>query len=191
MLIKLIKEVPDEIFNGCLSELDKVSWHNIFDNRKRGVFKTSTSIHLRSHDTSDYTQKPSTVEEFSAIVACSDNSNAVSKFPKHYEAALWIKEQVGGLDLGRIMIVHLEPKGEIGIHIDPGAYFKKHARYHIPLITNPDVQFFDHEGNRAHMPIKTLCRLNNLSNHGLINDSDKERIHLIVDVSLAEGNSIF
>lgn len=191
MLIQIIKEIPDDIFNNCLDELSTVQWKYVQDNRKKGVFKTSTSIHLRSHDISNHAQKPSTVEEFSAIVDCADNPGAVSKFPKHYEAALWIKEQVGGLDLGRVMIVHLEPKGEIGLHIDPGAYFKKHARYHIPLVTNPNVQFFDQEGNKAHMPAKTLCRLNNLSSHGLVNNSEEERIHLIVDVSLAEGNSIF
>jgi hypothetical protein len=189
MIIKVIKEVPDTVFNDCISELSFVDWTKIFDDRKKGVFKTSTSIHLRSHDTLGKT--PTSIKEFSELTDCVDNKFLVSQFSKNYQAALWIKDQVNGIELGRVMIVHLEPRGKIGIHIDPGPYFKKYSRFHIPLQTNPSVYFFNEHEHKEHMPIQTLCRLNNLSNHGLINDSDEERIHLIVDVETPEGNSTF
>lgn len=191
MIIRIIEDVPDNIFNSCLRELSKISWKDVNDDRKSGVFKTSTSIHLRSHKVMSYDEKPESIEEYSAIVDCVDNKFAILKFPSHYFAAHWIKKQVNGSELGRVMIVHLEPKSEIGIHFDPGPYFKKYSRFHIPLKTNQDVQFFNKDGNRSHMPIKTLCQLNNLDYHGLINNSDEERIHLIADVAVDGGNSTF
>jgi hypothetical protein len=191
MLVQVLKEVPDNIFNNCLNELTKVRWEFVVDGRKTGVFKTSTSIHLRSHDTTACKERPNSIASFSSIVNCIDNLTAISKFPEHYNAALWIKEQVKGKELGRVMIVHLEPNGTIGIHADPGEYFERYSRYHIPLKTNLGVQFIDNNNIKEHMPYKTLCRLNNLSPHGLINDSNEERIHLIADVEVAGGNSIF
>jgi hypothetical protein len=134
---------------------------------------------------------PTTIEEFSSIVECVDNKGAVERFPAHYTAAKWIMSTVQGIKLGRIMIVHLEPKGTIGMHVDPGEYFERHSRYHIPLKTNSGVQFIDKDNIKEHMPYMTLCRLNNLSPHSLINDSDEDRIHLIVDVETPGGNSIF
>lgn len=191
MLVQVIKEVPDKIFDNCLTELSKIDWERVQDGRKQGVFKTSTSIHLRSHDVSKSKKMPTTIDEFSSIVDCADNKGVIERFPEHYKAAEWIMSTVQGIKLGRIMIVHLEPNGKINMHIDPGAYFEKHSRYHIPLITNPLVQFFDSSNNREHMPVKTLCRLNNLSNHGLVNESNEARIHLIVDVETPGGNSTF
>ena len=179
------------MFDNCIKELSNINWSSVVDNRKKGVFETSTSIHLRSHDVSNNIEKPTSIAGFSSIVECVDNPKAILRFPAHYKAALWIKEQVNGIALGRVMIVHLAPRGSIGIHIDPGVYFEHHSRYHIPLITNQNVQFIDKENNKEHMPIKTLCRLNNLGYHGLINESDEVRIHLIVDVAVEGGNSTF
>lgn len=191
MIVEILSEVPDNIFNGCLYELSKINWNMVNDGRKKGVFETSTSIHLRSHDVSGQEHLPNTIDEFSAIVNCADNPRVIARFTAHYKAALWIKNQVNGISLGRIMIVRLEPRGSIALHCDPGAYFEKHSRYHIPLITNPGVKFVDKENNKFHMPVKTLCRLNNLDFHGLENESDEVRIHLIADIAVAGGNSAF
>jgi hypothetical protein len=191
MIVQIIKEVPDDIFNRCVDEVHEIDWNNIRDHRKQGVFETSTSIHLRSHNTNDYEEKPDSIETFSKITECKSNFDLIFKFLGNYNAAKWIKEEVNGIQIGRIMIVHLAPGGEIKIHKDPGLYFEKYSRYHIPLLTNEQVQFFNENGSRAHMPYKTLCRLNNLGFHGLINDSNEGRVHLIVDIEVDGGNSLF
>src|SRR6185312_4177278 len=41
------------------------------------------------------------------------------------------------LPIGRVMISGLEPQGVITWHTDNGAYHDRHARFHIPLVTNP------------------------------------------------------
>lgn len=75
------------------------------------------------------------------------------------------------------MIVNLEPYGIVGDHAYDGPYFDQHARFHVPIKTTPGMTF-----KGEHMPIGHLCCLNNSGVHGGINNSEIERIHLIVDV---------
>jgi hypothetical protein len=191
MIVQIIKEVPDNIFKNCLAEVSKINWENVVDERKQGVFVSSTAIHIRSPNTSSHVEKPKSIESYSEIVNCVTNKGIMRQFPAHYYAAAWVKKEVNGLGIGRIMIVNLKSNSKIALHIDPGLYFEKYSRYHIPLITNNQVQFFNEKGSKEHMPYKTLCRLNNLDFHGLINDSSEERVHLIVDVEVEGGNSLF
>jgi hypothetical protein len=191
MIVQVIKEVPDDIFKNCLDELSKINWDNVIDERKQGVFVSSTAIHIRSPNTSSYLEKPNSIESYSKIVNCITNVGIMKQFFAHYYAAQWIKKQVGGISFGRIMIVQLKPNSKVELHVDPGVYFEKYSRYHIPFKTNKCVQFFNKENNKEHMPLKTLCRLNNLDYHGLINESNDDRIHLIVDVEVAGGNTVF
>lgn len=191
MIVQVIKEVPDNIFNKCLDELLTIKWELVVDERKVGVFATSTAIHIRSPNTLKSHQTTDSIYLHTEIIDCVDNKRIVQRFPAHYRAVEWIKEQVNGISIGRIMIVRLDPNGAIGLHADPGIYFKKYSRYHIPFKTNKHIQFFDKHNNKEHMPIKTLCRLNNLDYHGLLNESNEDRIHLIVDIEVAGGNTVF
>jgi len=89
----------------------------------------------------------------------------------------WIYNTVNGIGLGKVMIVNLEPYGIVGDHVDDGPYFDQHARFHVPIKTTTGMTF-----KGEHMPIGHLCCLNNSGVHGGINNSEIERIHLIVDV---------
>jgi hypothetical protein len=191
MIVQVIKEVPDDLFKKCLDELSNVNWNDVVDERKQGVFVSSTAIHIRSPNTSSHVEKPKSIKSYSEIVNCVTNIGILRQFPAHYYAATWIKKEVNGLSIGRIMIVDLESNSKIELHTDPGNYFNKYSRYHIPLKTNDRVYFYDKNKNKEHMPYKTLCRLNNLDYHGLINESNDNRIHLIVDIEVAGGNTVF
>jgi hypothetical protein len=95
----------------------------------------------------------------------------------------WIFNRVSGIRLGRIMIVNLLPNSIIPNHVDPGAYFRNYKRFHVPLVTNEGVVFTGSDiGLDYHMPIGTLCQLNNLGLHGVKNLSTESRIHMIVDI---------
>jgi hypothetical protein len=79
----------------------------------------------------------------------------------------------------RILLALLKPGGQIPSHSDaPG--ITANARIHIPIITTEDVRFTVGIKER-HIPQGELCRINNDKPHQVINGSDKNRVHLIVD----------
>lgn len=193
MLIRTIGPVPDEIFRPALDEINCIDWQSVQDPSRRGnaVFATSTSIHLRRHQVGNRPM-PKTIEEWSVIVECEDNPQYKDKFPSVRQLAHWMYQQVNGIALGRIMIVNLAPRGHVPAHIDPLDYFAMYSRFHVPFKTNNNVTFSGGAGTeKEHMPQGHLSQLNNRLLHQLDNDSDENRIHVIVDIALPGGNQIF
>lgn len=193
MLVKIIQEVPDDTFNRAQNEISTIQWPKVADPSRSGnaVFATSTSIHVRMHKVGSRPY-PKTIEEWSVICECEDNPAYQNKFLGVKNVADWIYNTVGGIALGRIMIVNLAPGGRVPIHIDPLDYFAMYSRFHVPFKTNPGVTFSGGPGTtKEHMPYKHLSQLNNRLMHQLDNDSDENRIHVIVDVALPGGNQIF
>jgi hypothetical protein len=193
MLIKVIQEVPEDAFVYAQSEISTIKWNAVADpsRSKNSVFATSTSIHLRMHKVGDRPY-PKTIDEWSMLCECEDNPNYNGKFLGVKSIANWIYNTVGGIALGRIMIVNLAPHGHVPLHIDPLDYFAMYSRFHIPFKTNPGVTFSGGPGTPTeHMPYKHLSQLNNRLMHQLDNNSDEDRVHVIVDIALEGGNQIF
>lgn len=193
MLVKILKEVPDEIFFPALNEVQSIDWESIRDTTRAVLswFNDSTSLALRTHKTSDLAKMPTTMGEWGKIVECEDKPDAL-KYPVLYNTARWIYDQVAGKRLGKIYVVHLKPGGIVKLHTDPLDYFETHSRFHIPFRTNDKVLFSaGPDTPNEHMPYKHLCQLNNRSPHMLINHSDDYRIHMIVDVEVEGGNQVF
>lgn len=182
-VIRVLSKVPDQLFINAQTEALKIDWNNlpIPDRRSESsVFKTSITNHLRIHKVTKDT--PHTIEALSAIVDCVDTS-ARQLYPEVNELVNWIYTHVDGTKLGRIMLVKLMPGGVIGEHIDPGQYFLEHYRFHVPIITDPAVIFFNADKNNPmHMPEGYLSQLDNRRLHSAENRSNVERIHLIVDI---------
>jgi hypothetical protein len=193
MLVQVIKKVPDELFEKALFDATKIKWETrpVDHRQSYDVFRDSSTVHLRTHKhPSDW--EPKTIEEWSTITECVDNPKFDEKFKKTRNIVNWVYEQVGGISLGRVMIINLAPRGKVALHVDPLDYFEKHSRYHIPLVTNEGVTFSGGpETQKEHMPLGYLCRLNNRLPHQLDNDSDLNRIHLLVDIETPDGNQIF
>lgn len=182
-VIRVLSKVPDELFMTVRTEVLKIDWNNlpIPDRRSESsVFKTSITNHLRIHKVTKDT--PHTIKALSAIVDCMDTS-ARQLYPEVNKLIDWIYAHVDGTKLGRIMLVKLMPGGVIGEHIDPGQYFLEHHRFHVPIITDSKVVFFNlDKENPMHMPEGYLSQLANRKPHSAENRSNVERIHLIVDI---------
>lgn len=182
-VIRVLSKVPDDLFMNARDEVLKIDWNNlpIPDRRSEAtVFKTSITNHLRVHNITKDT--PHTIEALSAIVECRDTP-ARQLYPEVDKLVSWIFKAVDGTKLGRIMIVKLMPGGIIGEHIDPGQYFLEHYRFHIPIITDPEVLFFGEDKDHPmHMPEGYLSQLANRKKHSAENRSNVERIHIIVDI---------
>lgn len=75
----------------------------------------------------------------------------------------------------------LVPKNtEIEPHDDYGDMFEKSHRIHIPLITNENV-LFNIEEKSFHFSSGEVIEINNLKSHSVQNNSNFDRIHLIID----------
>ena len=193
MLVKIIEQVPDILFNSALEEIQNIDWSKIDDSvrRRRAEFATSSSIHIRVAS-SKLTLGKKSVNEMSTVCECEDNAVWSNQFNAVRRLSDWMFKTVNGKTLGRIMIVNLEPQGQVPLHVDPKDYFEMYSRFHVPFKTNPNVVFNGGEDTEnEHMPLQYLSRLNNRLPHQLDNNSDENRIHLIVDIETEGGNQIF
>jgi len=95
------------------------------------------------------------------------------------EAVLRRHYPAGGRIL-RAMVTRLGPGCRIARHKDSHPSFAVAHRIHIPLVTNPEVEFIvgpEHVPARAHYAFE----LNNLMFHQVTNRGKSTRIHLIFD----------
>ena len=126
------------------------------------------------------------------VVDCMDQQVNIVVYPDTVKLMNWVAAQVNGIQIGRAMIIKLEAGGTVGLHTDTGEYFDIHSRFHIPIKTNPGVVFGDSAANmHDHMPVQTLCKLNNRAPHQLQNNGTDFRVHLLIDVACIGGNQLF
>lgn len=90
------------------------------------------------------------------------------------------KHYVAGGKILRAMVTRLAPGRRIARHKDSHPSFSVAHRIHIPLVTNPGVEFIvgpESVPPRAHYAFE----LNNLMMHQVTNNGDSTRIHFIFD----------
>jgi aspartyl/asparaginyl beta-hydroxylase (cupin superfamily) len=66
-------------------------------------------------------------------------------------------------------------------HTDKGDYLSTVRRFHIPIITN-DLVSYTVNGERVHMKQGECWEINNLKSHSVLNESDTDRVHLLIDI---------
>lgn len=79
----------------------------------------------------------------------------------------------------RILLVRLEAGASIGSHRDHGHSLARAHRIHLPIVTNPGVEF-GIAGHIRHLPAGELWEVNNRKVHGVRN-AGAARIHAIFD----------
>lgn len=90
------------------------------------------------------------------------------------------KHYAPGGTLLRAMMARLRPGSRIAKHKDSHPSFSVAHRIHVPLVTNPDVEFIvgtEQVPPRAHHAFE----LNNLMVHQVVNRGATDRIHFIFD----------
>ncbi|QIK81140.1 aspartyl/asparaginyl beta-hydroxylase domain-containing protein [Lysobacter sp. HDW10] len=80
----------------------------------------------------------------------------------------------------RVMLARMKPGGVIQTHIDANPAAKWPHKIHVPLQTSPGAVFFVGETGH-HLPLDRAVEVNNLGPHGVRNDADIDRIHLIFE----------
>lgn len=89
--------------------------------------------------------------------------------------------------LARSRLMRLNAGAEVSEHVDFNYHWYSRVRIHIPIITNPQVIF--HCGDQAiHMRAGECWIFDSWRRHKVINASDQDRVHLVIDTS---GSSRF
>ena len=88
--------------------------------------------------------------------------------------------QITGKRLGRAMFIKLPAKKSISPHIDRGYHLEHCDRIHLPIITDNHVSFIIN-GKTYPMPAGTVSRINNNILHSVENNSNNDRVHLVMD----------
>ena len=80
----------------------------------------------------------------------------------------------------RIIMTRLRAGGGIIVHRDGGMSLKRCHRIHLPIITNEKCMFTTGE-TTFHMRAGEVIEINNRQDHGVQNDGDEPRVHIILD----------
>jgi len=90
-------------------------------------------------------------------------------------------EQLVNGKIIRSEFISMNPKSRIRTHKDRSDILYVARRFHIPIKTNAGVIFITN-GETRHLEQGRMYELNNIKYHSVYNNSDQDRIHLIVDV---------
>lgn len=94
---------------------------------------------------------------------------------------LGLMRGVEGVQLGRVMITRLAPGKSITPHTDAGIYAAMFQRYHLALQAGPgNVTFSGQE--QITMAPGQVWWINNRESHGVVNNSEVDRLVMITDV---------
>lgn len=138
--------------------------------------KEVQDILVRFSDTSD--------SGIGDVLQC-DWTQASVLLPAAKTIALSVMGFMSGEQLGRVMITRLPPGKSIRPHADIiGKYANFYTRYHVPLISDPGVQF--HCGDESvNMTPGTVWWFNGHLDHSVVNNSASDRLNLIIDCRIS------
>ncbi|WP_347467517.1 aspartyl/asparaginyl beta-hydroxylase domain-containing protein [Burkholderia stagnalis] len=89
--------------------------------------------------------------------------------------------RVAGERLGRVMVNKIAPGGHIFPHADTKEHAEYYSRFHIVIKSRPG-NVFRCESEQVHMQPGEVWWFNNALEHEVTNNSDDDRIHVVVDI---------
>lgn len=95
-----------------------------------------------------------------------------------------LMRRVDGIQLGRVIISRMKPGAKIAPHIDEGAPATFFTRYQLALQCRPGCAFTI-ENESLQMRPSEVWLINNRATHGVVNNSDDDRIACIIDIRSA------
>ena len=98
------------------------------------------------------------------------------------ERCPYLRQALGslGIVLGRVRLMRLAPGAEVDPHVDTNHYWNERVRVHIPVTTDPSVQFFCDDA-QVHMRAGECWIFDTWRLHRVTNGSGRDRVHLVVD----------
>lgn len=109
---------------------------------------------------------------------------AWNMLPHLRAVVLDVMRRVDGVQLGRVIISRMKPGAKIAPHIDQGAPAEFYHRYQLALQCRPGCQFII-EDEALQMRPGEVWQINNRRTHSVVNNSDADRIAVIIDIRSA------
>ncbi|HWS72452.1 MAG TPA: sulfotransferase [Thermoanaerobaculia bacterium] len=81
---------------------------------------------------------------------------------------------------GRTRLMRLDGNAEAVAHTDTNYYWAQHTRVHVPIVTDPDVQFLCGDAS-VHMAAGQSWIFDTWRRHNVLNPNPTRRIHLVAD----------
>ena len=103
----------------------------------------------------------------------------VTDIPDAWSLARRVMRRVGGWRLGGVLITRIPPGGEVKPHIDTGWHAGYYEKFAVQIKGDRDQAFCFEDGELSAEP-GDLYTFDNSRCHWVRNDSDKERITLII-----------
>ena len=85
-----------------------------------------------------------------------------------------------GATVGRTRLMRLAGQAEVTRHADQGYYWTERVRVHVPIVTQPTVQF-ECDGHSINMAAGECWIFDTWRQHRVLNDAVQSRIHLVCD----------
>jgi hypothetical protein len=169
---KVVGSIDVGLTNAIADKIEDSDWL-VYDYRKSMGFTDCNSILLRH--SSEYSSD--TIRDMPLMDKFRYELEAVVK---HLENFYDFTEQVS-------FMAKLEPKGKIHRHQDSGEFLERIHRVHIPLITNNDC-FYIVDEVELNMQVGTVYEIDNTRIHGVVNNGDDYRIHLVINLYPKDEN---
>lgn len=107
----------------------------------------------------------------------------VAKLPAVWSLARKVKRLAGAKTLGGVLITRIPPGGEVKAHVDSGWHAEHYRKFGVQIRGDAKQVFWFRDGDKYEelRPIDgDVYEFDNSVTHGVKNDSDRERITLIV-----------
>jgi quercetin dioxygenase-like cupin family protein len=105
--------------------------------------------------------------------------SAAQQLPAIKEASEWLLRQLGGLQLGAVLVTRITPGSQVYPHIDQGWHARTFDKYCIQIKGNLE-QAFHFEGEELRTTDGDVFWFDNSAPHWVTNESSEERMSLIV-----------
>ena len=163
----------DEIFN-VASGLDK-EW-NLYTSRQKEVYDDRVNPHLH---TNTYIIQYHPLDwifgtPIQSATMDKDLMDLISPIIENLE------DEIVGKS-ARVLLIKLGAGKDVALHVDGGDYLSSVRRFHIPIITNDNV-FYTVNKETINMKAGECWEINNLKYHSVLNDSEEDRVHLLIDI---------
>lgn len=91
-----------------------------------------------------------------------------------------------GATWGRSRLMRINGRSHLAAHVDTNYYWQERMRVHVPIVTTPEVRF--HCGDaEIHMAAGECWVFDTWRRHGVVNNGDVDRIHLVMDTVGGDG----
>ncbi len=172
-------EVPDALVSGIIEKIERdgelpVSGDDRFLARYPGLRSTvlkfpdsSPGSHLRATCTGHWETWRELVEPILVVVG----------------------ERLGyeEFETSKILLSSLLARSAVPVHVDTNPSSQVPHKVHVPISTHPNV-VFTVDGRSRHLCRGRAYEINNLRPHGVENDSDHDRLHLVVELFPVDRN---